>query len=118
VLLVDDDQDVLRSTQRGLAFQHQVTAIDDARHALRAIVGGERFDIILCDLVMPDLGGIELHAQLAEVAPDVLPAIVFVTGGAFTPAAQAFLDRVRSLEKPVTLATIRKLIAAAPQIAR
>ncbi|MBX3155133.1 MAG: response regulator [Deltaproteobacteria bacterium] len=113
VLLVDDDQDVLRSMQRGLAFQHEVTAIDDARHALRAIADGERFDIILCDLVMPNLSGIELHARLAIVAPEVLARIIFVTGGAFTPATQEFLARVRAVEKPVTLATIRKLVASA-----
>jgi CheY-like chemotaxis protein len=113
VLIVDDDQDVLRSTQRGLAFHHDVTALDDARHALKALAGGERYDAILCDLMMPDLSGQDLHAALAEVAPDVLPSIVFVTGGACTTEMHEFLTRVRSLEKPVTLARIRRIVADA-----
>lgn len=42
----------------------------DSRQALAAIAAGQRFDAILCDLMMPNLTGMELHAQLAKIAPD------------------------------------------------
>jgi CheY-like chemotaxis protein len=53
-------------------------------------------------LMMPGMTGIELHQALAERHPAVAERMVFVTGGAFTEAAEDFLDRVavRRMDKP------------------
>jgi CheY-like chemotaxis protein len=60
------------------------------------------YDVILCDLMMPEMTGMELHAQLETTQPERAARMVFVTGGAYTPAAMSFLERVPNprLEKP------------------
>jgi CheY-like chemotaxis protein len=62
--------------------------------------------------MMPVMTGMELHEQLRRTAPDQADRIVFLTGGAFTPRARAFLDEVPNprLEKPFALQTLRALI--------
>jgi CheY-like chemotaxis protein len=80
--------------------------------ALQRIQSGERFDVILCDLMMPQVTGMELHAELAARDPAQAAKMVFVTGGAFTSDARGFLDKVpnRRLEKPFDLGTLRALV--------
>ena len=62
-----------------------------AAAALQAIKGGERFDVILCDLMMPQMTGMEFFATLEKLDAAVARTVVFMTGGTFTPQASAFL---------------------------
>jgi signal transduction histidine kinase len=112
ILAVDDDPLGARVLVRVLGKDHDVTALCDARLALERVAGGERFDVILCDLMMPDMTGMELCEKLGEVAPEQAERMVFITGGAFTPDAKAFLDRVRNqrVEKPFGAAVLRALV--------
>ena len=64
--------------------------------ALARITAGERFDVILCDLMMPHMTGMDLHAALAGAVPEQAERMIFMTGGAFTPSARA---RARSSRK-------------------
>jgi CheY-like chemotaxis protein len=84
-----------------------------AEEALATIVAGERFDVIFCDLMMPSMSGMDLHAAIAEKAPAMLGRMVFMTGGAFTDRARAFLDRVTNLklDKPVSKNGLRETVA-------
>ncbi len=102
VLVIDDDPVVLRALARALR-QHEVTALGSAREALARFEAGERWDAVLCDLMMPELDGIELHAALHRTAPDQAARFVVVTGGAVTERARDFLARpeVRRLLKPL-----------------
>jgi PAS domain S-box-containing protein len=84
VLIVDDDANVARTFAIMLAG-HDVEVCIDARIAADRVLGGERFDIIFCDLMMPGMTGIEFYAVVAEKQPTQTQRIVFVTGGAFTP---------------------------------
>ncbi len=93
VLVVDDDVMMAKTIGRVLR-DHQTTFVMNGREALDLLLAGTVFDVILCDLVMPVMSGMELHAQLAERLPEALETMIFVTGGAFTVATQAFLDRV------------------------
>jgi CheY-like chemotaxis protein len=65
-------------------------------------MGGERFDLILCDLMMPDMTGIDLHAALVGHDPTLAARMVFLTGGATTPRSRAFVATVadRIVDKP------------------
>ena len=69
---------------------HEVTICNNTEDALARFETGERFDAIVCDLMMPTIGGMGLYARVAEIAPDQAQRFVFVTGGATTPAAQSF----------------------------
>jgi PAS domain S-box-containing protein len=112
ILIVDDDPLVCRAVERSLAADHDVTALTDAREAHRRLLGGERFDLILCDLMMPDMTGMDLYAAIRAAAPEQAGRMIFVTGGAFTPRAIEFLDTVTNLrlDKPFDLRNLRALV--------
>ncbi|MGB8933427.1 MAG: response regulator, partial [Anaeromyxobacteraceae bacterium] len=112
LLVVDDEPLVGRSLQRILSREHDVEIADRARAALDRIAGGERFDAVLCDLMMPDVSGMAFFDEVAILDPGLQGRIVFVTGGAFTEAARDFLDRVANLrlEKPVDPTTLRETV--------
>ncbi|HEX8794976.1 MAG TPA: ATP-binding protein [Polyangiaceae bacterium] len=102
VLVVDDEPLILKVVSSLLADDHDVACETRAEAALARIRSGERFDAIVCDLMMPQLSGMDLHEALREIAPRQAEAMLFLTGGAFTPRARAFLDRVSNvtIEKP------------------
>ncbi len=114
VAIVDDEPAIRRAAERLLATEHEVVPFESARALSEAVRAGERFDAILCDLLMPDMSGMDLHRVLREVAPAQADAVVFVTGGAFTTEGRAFLDAVANpvLEKPFDAATVRRAIRA------
>jgi CheY-like chemotaxis protein len=112
LLLVDDEPLVTSALTRALRPWHRVTVSGSGRDALARLRGGERFDLILCDLMMPEMTGMELHAELVRVAPDQAARLVFVTGGAFSEGARSFLESWTGpwLEKPVDLEKLRRII--------
>ena len=112
VLVVDDDPLVLRSLTRVLARDFDVSSARNGREALDLVRAGGTFDAMLCDLMMPELSGIELHELLEHDDPELAKRTVFLTGGAFSGRAQTFLEAVGQphLEKPVDLKTVRELL--------
>ena len=111
-LLVDDEESVGRALALLLAPETEVIAVTRADEALARIRRGERYDVILCDLMMPDVGGVELYERLATSSPEHASRIVFMTGGAFTPQTREFLDRLGSpyLAKPFSEVQLRLAI--------
>jgi CheY-like chemotaxis protein len=105
--VVDDEPLVSRAIGRLLAGDEVVTS-QSGRDALERLGRGERFDAILCDLMMPGLSGMDLHAEVVALDPAQARRFVFITGGAFTEAAQAFLAGTScpSLEKPIDRAAL------------
>ena len=112
VLVVDDEPFIGRVIRRALRADFDVVAIESAREALERIVAGEHFDVILCDLMMPEMTGMELHAELTSFDRSLARRMIFVTGGAFTEPAQEFLNRdgILRAEKPIDVQSIRALI--------
>ncbi|MBC8073390.1 MAG: response regulator [Deltaproteobacteria bacterium] len=112
IFVIDDDQMVGTALRRVLAEDHDVTCSNDPRDAYDRLVRGEPYDIVICDLLMPDLSGMGLYDALLVAAPDVAGRMVFMTGGAFTPAARDFLERVRPprIDKPFDVPRVRALI--------
>jgi CheY-like chemotaxis protein len=112
ILVVDDEELVLRSVERLLAKEHDVVAIAAAKEALALCASGAKFDLILCDLMMPEMTGMDLYAELSRVAPEQASRMVFLTGGAFTPKAWTFLSKVAGehIEKPFSPAALRATV--------
>jgi PAS domain S-box-containing protein len=112
VLVVDDEVLIGRLIQAGLADEADVVAVNSGRQALELLQEDESFDVILSDLMMPDVTGMELHACLEANAPHLADRMVFMTGGAFTPEDRRFLDGVegRRVPKPFSMADIRRAI--------
>ena len=115
VLVIDDDPGVASTLGAMLEAHHDVTSVESAREGLRLLLGPERFDIAFCDLVMPEVSGIDVYCALELNRPEATPRIVFMTGGVFTPEAEKFLARVpnQRIEKPFSLARVEQLLAQA-----
>ncbi|WP_224249227.1 two-component regulator propeller domain-containing protein [Hyalangium gracile] len=121
VLVVDDDPLVSSALRRTLAREHEVEVVVSSRRALELLTSPEgAFDVILCDLMMPEMTGMELHAHLEAAVPERAQRMVFITGGAYTPAAKAFLERVRNprVEKPFDPEKLRAQVGEAVRQAR
>jgi CheY-like chemotaxis protein len=102
ILVVDDEPLILKIVAAMLGEEHDVICEARADAALARIRDGARFDAIVCDLMMPQVSGMDLHAALLEFAPGQARAMLFLTGGAFTARARAFLERVpnATIDKP------------------
>jgi DNA-binding NtrC family response regulator len=112
ILVIDDEPAVGRTLQRLLGREHEVTVLSDAHQALDLFAEGAEFDMIICDLTMPDLSGIDLYELCQTRRPDLASRFVFMTGGTFTPSSREFLDSLATacIEKPFDLHTIRNLV--------
>ena len=113
ILVIDDEPSLGRALTRMLAHEHEVVVVQSGREGLaRLLEEDEWFDPVLCDLMMPDMSGIELYEELLETRPHIAERIIFMTGGAFTPRAREFLERVPNirLEKPFDLETLREAV--------
>jgi signal transduction histidine kinase/CheY-like chemotaxis protein len=113
ILIVEDEPLVARAMARVLT-SHEIVLADSGTAAL-ARLADESFDVILCDLMMPNLNGLELHATLEARDPALAARMCFITGGVFTEESAAFVARMegRCLTKPVDAARLRATVAEA-----
>jgi CheY-like chemotaxis protein len=118
VLLVDDDSRVLSVLSRMLDA-HDVSVAQGARAALSQLEApNARFDAVVCDVLMPDISGIDLYHELERRHPELIGRVVFLSGGANTELARDFLRSVENscLKKPPQrkelLAAVDQLLAA------
>ncbi|MDQ3264355.1 MAG: ATP-binding protein [Myxococcota bacterium] len=112
VLVVDDEPLVGRGVRRTL-MGHEVVFVQTAAEALALLKDGPPFDAILCDLMMPEMDGAEFFSRLERQSPQLLPKVLFLTAGAFTRDAQAFLDSGKAwLAKPYESEELRRAIRA------
>ncbi|MBA3460337.1 MAG: PAS domain S-box protein [Deltaproteobacteria bacterium] len=103
VLVIDDEAAIGRVVTRQFGGRAEVISLMSAREGLTRLSSDEHFDLVLCDLMMPEMTGIELYEELRQVNPGVLGRMFFMTGGAFTANAQTFLDTIATgcLNKPL-----------------
>jgi PAS domain S-box-containing protein len=112
VLVIDDEPMIGTMIRRLLAAHCDVLPLTSAREALRRLAAHERYDAILCDLMMPRMNGQEFYAALKALSPEMARRTGFLTGGAVTPQARRFLEEHadRALEKPVELGKLRAFV--------
>ena len=73
------------------------------------------FDLIFCDLAMPEMSGTDFYREIKRSYPQYLSRIIFMTGGAYTAEAQQFLlelDR-QWIEKPFAARQLKSIVAEA-----
>lgn len=94
VIIVDDEPIMCDLTAALLGEQYEAATFTDSRAALASMLSGS-FDVVLCDLMMPGLSGMDLFERLESERPDLAQRVVFMTGGAFTERARTFLAKTR-----------------------
>jgi PAS domain S-box-containing protein len=113
ILVVDDEEAIHRMLTRLLGRDHEIIAAASGEEGRVVLEKDQAFDLILCDLMMPQVSGMELHQWLAQRNPVLAQRVVFITGGAFTPRATEYLASAGNLkiDKPFDHADLKKLIA-------
>jgi PAS domain S-box-containing protein len=112
ILVVDDDEMVHR-TMRRLLRDHDLVYAGSGQDALALLARGERFDLVLCDLMMPIMTGVELHQQLQALHPELARRVVFMTGSALvTSKVEDFLRAIPNLrlDKPFGMSELQSVI--------
>lgn len=113
VLVIDDEAVIGQAVARLLRGRYEVAPVTTAREALDRLANGERFDAVICDVMMPDLSGVEVHRRIAIARPELAARIVFVSGGTFSDSAAEFFASVPNarLEKPFDRAALLRTLA-------
>jgi CheY-like chemotaxis protein len=120
ILVVDDEPKL--GAMLALAFRDrfEVEVLDNGRDAQLVLERDGDFDLVLCDLMMPEVSGMDLYERVSAARPALAERFVFMTGGAFTDRARAFLKahRLRRIEKPFPLERVEQLLAEAREVDR
>jgi two-component system, cell cycle sensor histidine kinase and response regulator CckA len=96
ILVIDDDPPVARAVQRLLSNDHAVTTATRGEEAWR-LIETRRFDAILCDLMMPDVSGAELHRRSLARDAELGRRFIFITGGPFSIEARKLVESTKNL---------------------
>ncbi|HVP31781.1 MAG TPA: ATP-binding protein, partial [Myxococcota bacterium] len=109
ILVIDDEATVANAVERMLRRDHDVSIETDGRAAVERFARGERYDAVFCDLMMPEMSGMQVYDAIRKHDAAQAQRMVFMTGGSFAPSAREFLDRVGNLvlAKPFSIEEIR-----------
>ena len=111
VLVIDDEPLIGEAVAALLSHAHHPTFALGGEEGLERALEGE-FDVVLCDLTMPYVSGMDLFARLREVRPALAARTVFMTGGATIPRVAEFLARVENprIDKPFRVAALLRVL--------
>lgn len=111
MLVIDHFLTLGETLFRALA-EHDVTVVTRAEDAFSRLAAGQTFDVVLCDLLMPDVGGRAFYNRLKAEWPELAGRVIFMTDGAFMPESQVFLEHWphRVLDRPFALDDLREVI--------
>lgn len=112
LLIIDDEPHLARTLQILLGDEHDVEVVTSGCEAQTRLEADVGFDAILCDLSMRDVSGMALYDWLLGTHPNAAARMIFMTGGAYTTEARAFLARVPNprVEKPFHLEELQALV--------
>ena len=112
ILIVDDEAALARALSNALREDHDAELAGDGAAALALLVAGERFDVILCDLLMPEMNGVDFYRELARSHADYLPRLIFMTGNVCAAGTLDFLGETGApwFEKPFAMDALQVAI--------
>lgn len=115
--MLDDEPMVAELLGRVLGDEMEVTVEQSAPRGLERLLAPEadRFDLVLCDLAMPELSGPQLYERLARDRPQLTSRLVFITGGVHDEDTEEFLEAVDNdvVHKPFSADELRRAVRAA-----
>jgi len=113
-ILVVDDQPINRLMVRNQLKQMGCTFVEESHNGLEAlkILGSKQFDVVLMDVQMPEMDGLEATSLLRRLTLDPQPVVIAITANAFIEDREACLDAGMDyfLAKPISLETLRSAI--------
>jgi len=114
VLFIDDERTLLNAYERTFGRENEVVVAEGGEQALAMLAKRWDFNLVVCDLLMPKVNGMDVYRWVRETHPELDGAFVFVTGGVMQQDVQAFLRTVGNqvLEKPFDFSVVREIIAA------
>ncbi len=112
VLVIDDEPALGALLKRILEDRHEVDFETVPHSALARLLRGERYDVVLCDVNMPGMTGLDLHERAIAAIPELRTRFAFTTGGLSSPAARERLaaSGVPVLAKPFRSADVEALV--------
>ena len=112
ILVVDDEPLVADAIRRSLEPDVEVVSVLSGRDAIARLLHDQKFDVVLCDIMMPDIAGMDVYDAIRRARPGLEERFVFVTGGAFTSRARSFVASISNpcLEKPLDIDALRRLV--------
>lgn len=113
MLVVDDEPILLRGLKRSLSEHDVVTATSVAQGM--ELYQSREFDIVFCDLMMPETNGLEFYFRLCELGREHAQRLVLMTGGVFAEKLGCSLSQVQSpcILKPFATGQLEELIEQA-----
>jgi CheY-like chemotaxis protein len=111
ILVVDDDADIRKVVAYGLSPTHQIVTARNGAEAIAMIRRGDRFDVIVSDVMMPELDGAGLYRELVELAPEQARRVAFMSGGGGTAEILHLASDRPYLDKPFEMSRLRALVA-------
>ena len=113
VLVVDDEADICRMVERALRnIAETVHTCTDPTEALARIQAGDRFDLIICDVMMPRLTGIDLLRAIAGIDPAQADRLAFLTASTLPEEHESQFRGLSNtvLRKPISIAALRDFV--------
>lgn len=112
-VLVIDDEPLLGHTLRlGLRDSLDVSVETSGEKGLERVLGSEPFELVLCDLSLPDKMGADIFEAISQQKPEMAARFVLMTGGPVGEQARAFVDSYSGpvLNKPFVLSEVERLV--------
>jgi CheY-like chemotaxis protein len=111
ILIVDDEPLLGRALGKELGGRHEVVVVGSGADAIELLLADDRFDLVLCDVNMPSMSGVEVYEEIRQLRPGVHERFVFMTGGTFGDRATKQLEKLPNLrlEKPFRAADVEAL---------
>lgn len=116
ILMIDDERAILRAFTRLLSSKYDVTTAESIDQLEEILERGDRFDLVLCDLMMPQRSIVDAYDELRIAHPWLERRLVICTGGGFSEEAKAFVRQkgLRLLDKPFSPESLDRVLSEMP----
>lgn len=111
-ILIIDDEAIIRTLLKRMLKEHNTNEAASGTHAIQILNSDSEYDLIFCDMMMPQMSGVEFHEWIMIEKPHLASRIIFISGGIFSSRVQEYLqiNNLRRLNKPFDSDSISEII--------